>query len=139
ERNGEKLRTLPVSLGKPDQPSSDGTHVVSELHDSYFMNSETFGLPVDEGGYQTDVDWAVRISNGGEFIHAAPWSVSEQGNSNTSHGCINLSDADAKQVFDMLKKGDIVEITNSGGPELEPWDGFGDWQVPWNEWVAGNR
>lgn len=139
KRNGELLRTLPVSLGEPANPSSNGTHVVTQKHDSYFMNSETFGLPVEQGGYQTEVDWAVRISNGGEFIHAAPWSVPQQGNTNTSHGCINLSEADAKWVFDLLKKGDVVDISNSGGPPLEAWDGFGDWQVPWNEWVGGNR
>ncbi|MHA6802709.1 L,D-transpeptidase [Salinifilum ghardaiensis] len=140
KRNGELLRTLPVSLGKPEFPSSNGTHVVTQKHDSYVMNSATFGVPVDApGGYETEVDWAVRISNGGEFLHAAPWSVPQQGNTNTSHGCINLSEADAKWVYDLLKKGDVVEITNSGGPQLESWDGFGDWQVPWDEWVSGNR
>jgi hypothetical protein len=32
-----------------------------------------------------------------------------------------------------------VIVTNSGGPALEPWDGFGDWQIPWDQWVKGNR
>lgn len=137
--NGNEVRTLPVSLGKPDFPSNNGVHVVTEHHATKLMDSSTYGLPVDQGGYKTEVKWAVRISNGGEFLHAAPWSVAQQGNSNVSHGCINMSDADAKWVFDLLKKGDVVEITNSGGPDLEPWDGFGDWQVPWNEWVKGNR
>lgn len=139
ERNGEELRSIPVSLGKPDFPSSDGTHVVTEKYESYLMDSSTFGLPVDEGGYRTEVDWAVRISNGGEFLHAAPWAADDLGERNVSHGCINMTEADAKWVFDLLKKGDVVEITNSGGPELESWDGFGDWQIPWDEWVSGNR
>jgi lipoprotein-anchoring transpeptidase ErfK/SrfK len=139
EKNGEVIRTMPVSLGKPDFPSNNGVHVVMSHHRKYLMDSSTYGLPVNDGGYRTEVEWAVRISNGGEFLHAAPWSVADQGNRNVSHGCINMSNADAEWIFNLLKRGDVVEITNSGGPDLRSWDGFGDWQVPWNEWKAGNR
>lgn len=139
EIDGAVVRTLPVSLGSPDHPSNNGPHVVTESHPVFHMDSTTFGLPLDQGGYSTDVKWAVRISNDGEFLHAAPWSVGDQGHRNVSHGCINMSDADSKWVFDQLKKGDVVEITNSGGPGLRSWDGFGDWTVPWQQWVAGNR
>ena len=103
------------------------------------MDSTTYGLPLDQGGYRTEVKWAVRISNGGEFLHAAPWAAGDLGQRNVSHGCINMSNADAKAVYDLLKKGDVVEITNSGGPELKSTNGFGDWQVPWDEWLSGNR
>ncbi|GAA2820807.1 L,D-transpeptidase [Saccharopolyspora taberi] len=139
EVNGAVQRTMPVSLGKPSFPSNNGVHVVTEHHATKIMDSSTYGLPVEAGGYKTPVQWAVRISNGGEFLHAAPWSVGQQGNSNVSHGCINMSTENAKWVFDLLKKGDIVEITNSGGPSLRAWDGFGDWQIPWDQWKAGNR
>lgn len=139
EVNGVRQRTIPVSLGKPSFPSNNGTHVVTEHHETKLMDSTSFGLPLDQGGYRTEVKWAVRISNGGEFLHAAPWSVGEQGSANVSHGCINMSDADAKWLYDLLSKGDIVEITNAGGPTLEPTDGFGDWQVPWDQWLRGNR
>ncbi|MFC7342297.1 Ig-like domain-containing protein [Saccharopolyspora griseoalba] len=139
EKNGEVIRTMPVSLGKPEFPSNNGVHVVMSRHRKYLMDSSTYGLPVNAGGYRTEVEWAVRISNGGEFLHAAPWSVADQGHRNVSHGCINMSNADAEWVFNLLKRGDVVEITNSGGPDLRSWDGFGDWQVPWSEWEAGNR
>ncbi|RKT83012.1 Lipoprotein-anchoring transpeptidase ErfK/SrfK [Saccharopolyspora antimicrobica] len=139
EKNGQVIRTMPVSLGKPSFPSNNGVHVVTEHHATKVMDSTTYGLPLEAGGYRTEVKWAVRISNGGEFLHAAPWSVAQQGNSNVSHGCINMSMDNAKWVYDLLKKGDIVEITNSGGPDLRSWDGFGDWQIPWDQWVAGNR
>lgn len=139
EKNGEVIRTMPVSLGKPDFPSNNGVHVVTEHHATKVMDSSTYGLPVEAGGYRTEVQWAVRISNGGEFLHAAPWSVAQQGNSNVSHGCINMSTENAKWVFDLVKKGDVVEITNSGGPDLRPWDGFGDWQIPWEQWVQGGK
>ncbi|MCX2733515.1 Ig-like domain-containing protein [Saccharopolyspora sp. NFXS83] len=137
--NGVTQRTMPISLGKPEWPSNNGVHVVTEHHRKKVMDSSSYGLDVDNGGYRTEVEWAVRISNGGEFLHAAPWSVGQQGSSNVSHGCINMSDANARWVYDLLKKGDVVEITNSGGPNLRSWDGFGDWQVPWKEWVGGNR
>ncbi|WP_460962554.1 L,D-transpeptidase [Parasphingorhabdus pacifica] len=139
EVNGSVQRTIPVALGKPDFPSNNGAHVVTEHHEKYLMDSTTYGLPLDDGGYKTEVKWAVRISNGGEFLHAAPWAAGDLGNRNVSHGCINMTDADAKWVFDLLKKGDVVEVTNSGGPDLRSWDGFGDWQVPWSEWVQGNK
>lgn len=134
EVNGEVVRTIPVSLGSPKNPSHNGVHVVMRKHPSYVMDSRTFGLPLDEGGYKIEVKWAVRISNSGEFLHSAPWSVAAQGERNVSHGCINMSPADAKWVYDLVQKGDVVEITNSGGPELPAWDGFGDWQVPWSVW-----
>ncbi|MER5394557.1 Ig-like domain-containing protein [Saccharopolyspora sp. NPDC002686] len=139
EKNGQVIRTMPVALGKPSFPSNNGVHVVTEHHATKVMDSSTYGLPIEAGGYRTEVQWAVRISNGGEFLHAAPWSVSDQGRRNVSHGCINMSMDNAKWIFDLLKKGDVVEITNSGGPDLKSWDGFGDWQVPWDQWVAGNR
>ncbi|MBE9374441.1 L,D-transpeptidase family protein [Saccharopolyspora sp. HNM0983] len=139
EKNGRLLRTVPIALGKPDFPSNNGRHVVTEHHETKFMDSATYGLPVEAGGYETEVQWAVRISNGGEFLHAAPWAAADLGHRNVSHGCINMTDEDAKWVYDLLNKGDVVEITNSGGPDLESWDGFGDWQVPWDEWVQGNR
>jgi hypothetical protein len=47
---------------------------------------------------------ACRISNSGEFVHAAPWSVAQQGSSNASHGCINLSSDNAKWFFYHVKR-----------------------------------
>jgi hypothetical protein len=52
---------------------------------------------------------ACRISNSGEFVHAAPWSVAQQGS----------------MVLCSREKGDVVVNTNTGGPELKPYDGFG--------------
>ena len=50
-------------------------------------------------------------------MHAAPWSVAQQGHSNVSHGCINMSTDRAAWFFHFSQPGDIVEIKNSdGGP-----------------------
>ena len=139
EINGQVVRTMPISMGRPDFASANGVHVVTERNATKVMDSTTFGLALDAGGYMTKVQWATRISNGGEFVHAAPWSVAQQGNSNVSHGCINLSPDNAKWFFDNVKKGDVVINANTGGPDLKPWDGFGDWQIPWGQWVSGNK
>jgi hypothetical protein len=89
------------------------------------------------GGYRTDVEYASRLSNSGIFVHAAPWSVRDQGRRNVSHGCLNVSTADAGWFFDNFGRGDVVEVTHAG-PPLEVWDGFGDWNESWADWLAGS-
>ncbi|WP_245887195.1 L,D-transpeptidase [Umezawaea tangerina] len=137
--NGQVVRTVPTSMGNAANTTPVGTYVLTEKRDHMIMDSTTYGLALDAGGYKTPVDWATRMSNSGIFVHSAPWSVGDQGVRNVSHGCLNMSPEDAKWFFDNAKPGDVVIVTNSGGPPLESWDGFGDWQVAWPEWVAGNR
>ncbi len=72
-------------------------------------------------------------------MHAAPWSVGQQGSSNVSHGCINLSTARAQWFYDFSQPGDVVEVVNSAGPLLSRADGdIYDWSIPWDQWVAGS-
>ncbi|MFC3896407.1 Ig-like domain-containing protein [Lentzea rhizosphaerae] len=137
--NGQVVRTMPTSMGKPADATPTGTYVLMEKHSHMIMDSTTYGLALENGGYRTPVDWAYRMSNSGIFFHSAPWSIGDQGRRNVSHGCLNLSPENAKWVFDNSKQGDVVIVKNSGGPVLESWDGFGDWQVPWATWVQGNR
>ena len=95
----------------------------------------------ESAGSPSDPNPAMKknIPISGIFFHSAPWSIGDQGRRNVSHGCLNLSPENAKWVFDNSKQGDVVIVKNSGGPVLESWDGFGDWQVPWATWVQGNR
>ena len=137
--NGQVVRTMPTSMGNAENPTPTGTYVLMEKNAHMVMDSRTYGLSLEAGGYVTPVDWATRMSNSGIFFHSAPWSVGDQGYRNVSHGCLNLSPENAKWVFDNAKQGDVVIVTNSGGPALESWDGFGDWQIPWDQWVKGNR
>jgi lipoprotein-anchoring transpeptidase ErfK/SrfK len=139
--DGDQLvQTYPMSAGGPDFPSRNGAHVVTELNRDRVMDSSTYGVPVDSpNGYRTPVEYAVRLSNNGEFVHAAPWSVAQQGNTNVSHGCINLSTERAAWFFDFSQPGDVVEIKNSIGPTLSAADGdIYDWAIPWEEWQAGS-
>ncbi|MGY1740188.1 MULTISPECIES: L,D-transpeptidase [unclassified Blastococcus] len=138
--NDQLVQTYPISAGSDDNPSHNGVHVVTELNRNRVMDSSTYGVPVDSpGGYRTPVEYAVRISNNGEFVHAAPWSVAQQGNSNVSHGCINMSTERAAWFYDFSVPGDVVEIKNSVGPPLGPADGdIYDWTLSWEEWKAGS-
>ena len=137
---GKLVENYPMSAGSAKNPTRNGPHVVLQSYRKITMDSSTFGLAVDApGGYRADVEYAVRISNNGEFVHGAPWSVAQQGNSNVSHGCINLSTARAAWFFNFAKQGDVVEVKNSIGPKLSSVDGdIYDWAIPWDKWKAGS-
>ncbi len=129
-RNGVLEETFPVSLGKRGYETKNGTYYVLEKFADIVMDSSTYGVPITaDEGYKLKVQDAVRIDNGGVFVHSAPWSVGAQGNSNVSHGCINLSPANAQWFFDNFGSGDAVVIKNSTGGWYDQPDGASDWQM----------
>jgi lipoprotein-anchoring transpeptidase ErfK/SrfK len=130
-RDGELVKTFPISMGKKGFETKNGTYYVLEKFSDMVMDSSTYGVPVDDPsgeGYKLKVQDAVRIDNSGIFVHSAPWSVGAQGNSNVSHGCINLAPEDAQWFFDNFGSGDPVVIKNSTGLYTQP-DGASDWQM----------
>jgi len=139
KRNGEVIKTMPVSMGKNSTPTNNGTYIVGDRFGHIVMDSSTYGVPVNSpNGYRTEVDFATQISYSGIFVHAAPWSVGSQGYSNVSHGCINVSTSNAQWYYNNSKRGDVVEIANTVGSILPGTDGLGDWNIPWEQWKAGN-
>jgi lipoprotein-anchoring transpeptidase ErfK/SrfK len=135
---GRTLRVLPVSTGRERYPTTNGVHFVIEKSAVKLMDSSTVGIPRNSpGGYYQRVNWSVRISNSGEFVHAAPWSTGSQGRANVSHGCVNLSTANAAWFFRQTRRGDVVEVR--GSPK-RPGDSFGvaDWNMSWRGWLAGS-
>ena len=135
--NGKKLRTLPASTGKDRYPTTNGIHTVLGKEASRVMDSATVpGIPASQS-YRLTVHWATRISNSGEFVHAAPWSVGSQGRANVSHGCVNLSTEHAAWFYRFSRRGDIVEVVGSprqpGGSE-----GLREWNRSWKDWAAGS-
>lgn len=128
-RNGKVERTLPVSMGVDGKyDTKNGTYYVLEKFADLVMDSSTYGVPVNSAeGYKIKVPWAVRIDNSGGFVHGAPWSVADQGKRNVSHGCINLSPANAKWFYDNFGSGDPIVVKNSVGLYTTP-DGADDWQ-----------
>ena len=135
KRNGRVLRTIPVSLGKPTTPSSSGTMVVIEkLRKTVFDTFEELG---PKEGYRVDIEYAQRLTWGGEFIHAAPWSENVQGRTNVSHGCVNMSMSNAAWLFGITKVGDPV-IVKGTERDLQRWNGWTDWDMSWSQWVSGS-
>lgn len=136
-RSGDEVvKRYPVSTGRTQYPTKSGIHVVMGKADPYTMRSSTWGV-TGAGAYVTTVRYAVRISNSGEFVHAAPWSAGQQGRNNVSHGCVNVSTSRAKWFYDFTQPGDIVKVVGTK-EKLQPTNGFGDWNVSWSDWVAGS-
>lgn len=139
-KNGEVIKTMPVSNGRDtaEWATPNGVYTVGDQFTDLKMDSRTFGYSLEAGGYITDVKYATQMSYSGIYVHAAPWSVGQQGYSNSSHGCINVSTENAKWVYDNIKRGDIIEVKHTVGRDLAGNDGLGDWQIDWETWKAGN-
>lgn len=139
KRNGEVIKTMPISMGKDSTPTNNGIYIIGDRFGHMVMDSSTYGVPSNSpNGYRTEVDYATQMSYSGIYVHAAPWSVGSQGYSNVSHGCLNVSTSNAQWFFNNTKRGDIVEVANTVGSTLPGVDGLGDWNIPWEQWKAGN-
>ena len=115
-KNGEFIKQMPISMGTDKHPTSNGVYHTKEKYRDMYMDSSTYGVPIDSPeGYRTYVEYATRMSWDGIFIHAAPWSVAQQGVSNASHGCINVSTANGKWVFDNVGRGTPIVVRGTVG------------------------
>ena len=136
--DGKGARTIPVTTGKDGFLTRGGTRVISEKLEATRMDAASTGVePGDPEYYNLDVRYALRMTNSGEFIHAAPWSVASQGVANVSHGCVGMSTDNARWLFQHSRVGDVVTIVNSTR-ELEPGNGLTQWNVPWEDWRSGS-
>jgi lipoprotein-anchoring transpeptidase ErfK/SrfK len=105
------VRTMPASMGKPKHPTPVGSFTALEKQSPVIMDSRTIGIPLsDPEGYKLTVYNAVRVTWGGVYVHGAPWSTGSQGNSNVSHGCINLSPDNAAWYYDTVSIGDPIIV-----------------------------
>jgi lipoprotein-anchoring transpeptidase ErfK/SrfK len=106
-----KPGVFPASMGRPEYPTPVGTYPVLAKERDVVMDSSSVGIPVDApDGYLLDVEYAVRITSRGLFVHSAPWAVSSLGYENVSHGCISLSPEDAEWYFNTVNVGDAVIV-----------------------------
>lgn len=134
-KDGRLIRSIKVSLGRPTMPSSSGTMVIIEKLSHTVFDTRTDPNPANR--YVTPIDNAQRLTWGGEFIHAAPWSVDSQGVRNVSHGCINMSSADAKWLFSQTHIGDPVTIKGTSRT-LQYGNGWTDWSKSWEDYRKGS-
>jgi lipoprotein-anchoring transpeptidase ErfK/SrfK len=138
-KNGTLLRTLPITTGKAGFTTRSGTKVIIEKFREKRMNSETVGIAEGNPEYYDidDVEYAMRLTYSGEFIHAAPWSVGSQGSANVSHGCTGMSPANAAWLYNISKRGDVVEYVGSDRP-MTTTNGYGDWNEPFATYRQGS-
>ncbi|MBM2615787.1 L,D-transpeptidase family protein [Actinoplanes sp. LDG1-06] len=144
--DGKLVRTMKSSLGKGGGTTgangerinywtAGGPHVVLGKKRKHTMSSASYGVtdPKDPNYYVSEnIEFCTRISYSGEYLHAAPWNGS-LGRANLSHGCVNLSTADAKWVYNTFLVGDIVDVRNSPR-KLPIWNGLGDWTVDFDKY-----
>ncbi len=110
-RNGEVLRTMPASMGKPSRPTPIGNFAALQKQRTVVMDSRTIGIPLSSPeGYKITASYAVRVTWSGVYVHSAPWSVNSQGYANVSHGCINLSPDNAAWYFNQVNVGDPIRV-----------------------------
>ena len=130
-RNGTVEQTFPMSMGMAagGHQTPNGTYYVLDKKAKVVMDSSTYGVPVNSTyGYKVNVEDAVQFDNSGDFVHSAPWSVSDQGKRDVSHGCINISPSNAKWFFTNFGTGDPIVVRNSVGTYSKN-DGSNDWQL----------
>ncbi|WP_371820993.1 Ig-like domain-containing protein [Tsukamurella sp. PLM1] len=132
-RGDQVYLDLPCSYGEADLPRNvtrSGIHVVSEKHEDFYMSNPAAGY------FNVRERFAVRISNNGEFIHANPATVGNQGATNVTNGCINLSLEDAQRYFQSAIFGDPVEVTGTSIALSEADGDIYDWTIDWPTWLS---
>lgn len=134
------VKTIPVSLGEAAHPTYAGVKLVMQKGENVRGSDKLRpdGTVLMSGPGYTDlpVAWSVRVTLSGEYVHAAPWN-SLIGRRSTSHGCTNLSTANAKWFYSFAQIGDVVTYANTGGGPMPALDGLGDWNISWPQWQQG--
>jgi lipoprotein-anchoring transpeptidase ErfK/SrfK len=143
-RDGEVVRTLPVSAGSPEHPTYNGVMVIDQKFALTRMNGRTVGFG---GEYDIpDVPHAMRLTRSGTFVHGNYWSRPDVfGTINVSHGCVGLQDTKgggrdtpAGWFFSESLVGDPIRVVNSHDGTVAPDNGMGGWNLDWERWTAGS-
>jgi lipoprotein-anchoring transpeptidase ErfK/SrfK len=126
--NGRLRYNWPISSGKPGDATPDGSYLTIEKGNPVQMTGP---------GYSLSVPWSVRFTFSGDYYHDAYWSVGAQGFENVSHGCVNLSPADAETYYKLAVPGDPITVV--GSPKAGTWDnGWTEWFLSWHQFLRGS-
>ena len=126
--NGKLRYNWPISSGRPGDDTPDGSYLTIEKANPVQMTGP---------GYSLSVPWSVRFTFSGDYYHDAYWSVGEQGFQNVSHGCVNLSPADAETYYNLAVPGDPITIM--GSPKAGTWDnGWTEWFLSWPQYLQAS-
>ena len=137
-RNGSVARVIPITTGKAGWETRSGVKLILSKERQRIMDASTGGTShSDPEYYRLLVQYAMRVTYSGEFLHAAPWSVRSQGRANVSHGCIGMSTANAQWLYDQSDVGDVVEVVGTSRTQ-DAGNGMTLWNTPWQQWLAGS-
>ncbi|NLT57312.1 MAG: L,D-transpeptidase family protein [Actinomycetales bacterium] len=137
-RNGAVIRRIPITTGKKSFETRNGIKVIMTRERKHRMDARSTGIEKDDPEYYNlVVDYAMRLTWSGEFLHAAPWSAASHGSANVSHGCTGMSMANAKWLYDHSTIGDVVEYKGGRRP-LEWGNGITVWNRSFADWSAGS-
>jgi lipoprotein-anchoring transpeptidase ErfK/SrfK len=126
--DGKKRYNWPISSGKPGDDTPNGSYLTIEKANPVEMKGP---------GYDLMVPWSVRFTFSGDYYHAAPWSLGQQGFENVSHGCVNLSPAHAQTYYGLAVPGDPITI--KGSPRDGAWgNGWTMWFLSWPQYLKGS-
>lgn len=104
--NGKVVKTFPMSPGKAGNETDQGNFTVYAKLDMQNMgNEDTTKAPY----YYTPNVKYVMYFNGSEGFHGTYWH-NEFGIQPMSHGCVNLSEPDAKWLYDWTPYGTEVQV-----------------------------
>jgi lipoprotein-anchoring transpeptidase ErfK/SrfK len=127
-RDGKRFAHWPISSGRPGDDTPNGRYLTIEKANPVDMKGP---------GYDLEVPYSVRFTWSGDYLHDAYWSTGDQGFTNVSHGCVNMSPEDATIYYNMAVPGDPVNVT--GSPRAGEWDnGWTMWFKPWSQWIQGS-
>ena len=147
--NDRLVRTMDTSMGRGGTVEGrygpiylwtmPGVYTVINHENPATMSSDSYGLPANSpAGYAPEkVPWATKISTDGIYLHELDATVWAQGNTNVSHGCLNLNYKNAKWFYNHSLIGDVVKVVHSGGPKITFNQG-GQWSVSWADWLKGS-
>jgi lipoprotein-anchoring transpeptidase ErfK/SrfK len=136
--NGRLAGDWPVSTGRPGMDTPDGRYLSFAKGSPVDMNSASYGVGPGMPGYYNELVYdAVQFTFSGDYVHSAPWSVSEQGVTNVSHGCVNVAPGYAAWFYGRSVVGDPISVV--GSPVAGTWgDGWTIYFLGWHKLLAGS-
>jgi lipoprotein-anchoring transpeptidase ErfK/SrfK len=133
-RSGKLVRTIYVSGGKPGWETRSGIKVIMAKEYNKVMTNEAIGAKEE---YRLVAQYALRLTNSGEFLHSAPWNTSHFGRNNASHGCVGMSNANAGWLYTNMLIGDPV-VTTGTNRHVEDGNGWSDWNLSYAQYKKGS-
>lgn len=106
--DGELFMEIQISTGLQFTPTPRGTFTVFKKTPSRYMQGPLPGLASDQYYDLPGVPWDLYFTQGGAVIHGAYWHDSF--GSPYSHGCVNVSPAEARILYNWTPLGTKVTV-----------------------------